>query len=202
MPPVPQRVGVFGGAFDPPHRGHMALAQTAIVQLQLDVLHVIPTGQAWHKVRDLTAPEHRLAMTRLAFASEPCVCVDARELERSGPSYTVDTLTELQALYSQAQLFLILGEDQLKVLNTWHRWQDLPRLATICVAARADGTGAIGQFDAVKSALPQLRMLQIPPHAVSATDIRRRLALHENVDSLVFEPVARYIDHHHLYQAA
>lgn len=202
MEPVVLRVGVFGGAFDPPHRGHVALAQTALQQLQLDVLHVVPTGQAWHKSRDLTVGEHRLAMTRLAFDGMDRVKVDAREIQRSGPSYTVDTLTELQAEYPQAQLYLLVGEDQALALPTWHRWQALVQLAIICVAARADHTGATGQFDALKLMLPELRILKMPPLAISATDIRRRLALHENVAPLVFEPVARYIAHHHLYQAA
>ncbi len=196
------RVGVFGGAFDPPHRGHVSLAQAALEQLQLDVLHAIPTGHAWHKTRDLTASVHRLAMTRLAFEGVDRVRVDAREIARDGPSYTVDTLTELQAAYPQAQLYLLVGEDQAQALPSWHRWQELAQLAIICVAARADRTGAIGQFDALKSLLPDMRILKMPPLAISATDIRRRLAHHENVAPLVFEPVARYIDHYHLYQAA
>ena len=196
------RVGVFGGAFDPPHRGHVSLAQAALEQLQLDVLHAIPTGQAWHKTRDLTASVHRLAMTRLAFEGVDRVRVDAREIARNGPSYTVDTLTELQAAYPQAQLYLLVGEDQAKALPTWHRWQGIVQLAIICVAARADCTGAIGQFDSLNSLLPDMRILKMPPLAISATDIRRRLAHHENVAPLVFEPVARYIDHYHLYQAA
>lgn len=202
MHAMARRVGVFGGAFDPPHRAHVALAQAAIQQLQLDVLHVIPTGQAWHKPRDLTASVHRLAMTRLAFAGMERVAVDARETQRSGPSFTVDTLTELQAQYPQAQLYLLIGEDQAQALPTWHRWQELARLAIICVAARADHTGATGQFDALKSLLPDLCILKMPPLAISATEIRRRLAHHENVVPLVFEPVARYIAHHHLYQVA
>ena len=97
---------------------------------------------------------------------------------------------------------LLVGEDQAKALPTWHRWQGIVQLAIICVAARADCTGAIGQFDALNSLLPTMRILKMPPLAISATDIRRRLAHHENVAPLVFEPVARYIDHYHLYQAA
>ena len=81
-----QRIGVFGGAFDPPHNAHVALAQAALEQFGLDMLYVIPTGQAWHKARVLSAPEHRLAMTRLAFAGMPRVRVDERELQRAGPS--------------------------------------------------------------------------------------------------------------------
>ena len=202
MQPAALRVGVFGGAFDPPHLGHVSLAQTALEQLQLDVLHVIPTGKAWHKPRDLTASVHRLAMTRLAFEGVARVQVDSCEIDRSGPSYTVDTLTALRATYPQARLFLLVGEDQARALPSWNRWQELVRLAIICVAARADNTGAPGQFDALQSLLPDMCILKMPPLAISATDIRRRLAHHENVVPLVFEPVARYIDHHHLYQAA
>jgi len=82
---------MFGGAFDPPHLAHRALAQAAIEQLQLDVLRVLPTGQAWHKSRPLTAASHRLAMSRLAFDGLPQVRLDDREIRRAGPSYTLDT---------------------------------------------------------------------------------------------------------------
>jgi nicotinate-nucleotide adenylyltransferase len=197
----PLRIGVFGGAFDPPHQGHVALARTAIDALQLDVLYVLPTGHAWHKVRDLTATEHRLAMARLAFADVPQARIDPRETVRPGPSYTVDTLRAVQAENPRAQLFLIIGEDQARALRTWHAWESLPTLAIICVAARADSTGASGQFDALSAQVPGLTVLNMPPHAVSATDIRHRVALGQSIAPLVFESVARYIDQHHLYQS-
>ena len=95
MNPAPaqaKRIGVFGGAFDPPHLAHMALVKTAVADLQLDELRVIPTGQAWHKPRALSPAHHRLAMAQLAFADLPNVLVDPRETQRVGPSYTVDTL--------------------------------------------------------------------------------------------------------------
>ena len=97
---------MFGGAFDPPHLANHALAQAALAQFQLNQLLVMPTGQAWHKSRDLTAPKHRLAMARLAFADVPQVQVDARETQRTGPTYTFDTLTELRHEHPQAELFL------------------------------------------------------------------------------------------------
>ena len=88
----PRRIGVFGGAFDPPHNAHVALARAALEQFDLDVLHVIPTGLAWHKSRALSAPEHRLSMARLAFGDIDGVTLDARELQRAGPTYTIETL--------------------------------------------------------------------------------------------------------------
>ena len=90
--PAPPRIGLFGGAFDPPHVAHVALVRAAMEQLGLNQLHVLPTGDAWHKSRTLSAATHRLAMARLAFGEIPGVVVDDRELRRAGPTYTVDTL--------------------------------------------------------------------------------------------------------------
>ncbi len=199
---APKRIGVFGGAFDPPHIGHFALAQAAVAQFQLDALHIIPTGQAWHKTRILTASAHRIAMARLAFAPLAQAVIDGRELSRPGPTYTVDTLLELRAVYPEGKLFLMLGLDQALALPTWHRWQEIAQLATICVAARADSTGELGTLDTILPLFPSMKPLEMPSIAISATDIRSRLARHESIAALVFEPVARYIDTHHLYRSA
>jgi nicotinate-nucleotide adenylyltransferase len=196
----PLRIGVFGGAFDPPHFGHVALAKAAIAELSLDKLLVIPTGHAWHKARALSPAEYRLAMATLAFADIPEVQVDARETRRTGASYTVDTLRELHAENPGAALHLLIGEDQALALHTWHESEALPALAIICVAARADSTGAKGQFDALSAEIPGLTVLHMPPMAVSATEIRQRVASGESIAPLVFEPVARYIDQHLLYR--
>ncbi len=91
------RVGMFGGSFDPPHWAHRALAETALGQLALDRLHILPTGQAWHKARALSPAEHRVAMCKLAFGGLLNVNFDEREIHRDGPSYTADTLRELRS---------------------------------------------------------------------------------------------------------
>jgi nicotinate-nucleotide adenylyltransferase len=191
---------VFGGAFDPPHAAHLALLQSAISTLGLDELRVVPTGQAWHKARVLSDAHHRLAMTRLAFASVPRVLVDPRETQRTGPSYTVDTLRELKALPEGVDLFLIIGEDQARALPTWHDWGDVLQLAIICVAERKDIMGSQPRFMAPKAHESRFRRLPMPALPISATDIRARIAAHQSVVPLVCEPVARYIDDHHLYQ--
>jgi nicotinate-nucleotide adenylyltransferase len=198
----PQNIGVFGGAFDPPHRGHVALAEAAIAQLQLDALHIVPTGEAWHKARVLTPASHRLAMAQLAFADVDRVVVDEREILRGGPSYTVDTLQELQQENPGARLYLLIGEDQARALTTWKRWEEIVQLAIICVAARADSAGSGGLFDAPSQPGFPVQRLDMPPVPVSATDIRQRIAAHQSATPLVFESVARYIDLHHLYQTA
>ncbi len=199
---VGRRVGVFGGAFDPPHVAHIALAQAALEQLQLDELRIVPTGQAWHKSRTLTPVVHRLEMTRLAFAAMDRVVVDARETLRSGPSFTVDTLVELCSELPAARLFLVIGEDQAAALTTWHRWREIVELATICVAARAGFAGARGTFYVLNPGISPFQTIELPHMDVSATDVRERLANRQSVASLVIEPVARYIAHHHLYPTA
>ena len=198
-----KRIGVFGGAFDPPHNAHLALAQAALLQLALDALHIIPTGQAWHKATALSAAEHRLAMTRLAFEAMPRIVVDDRELHRAGPSFTIDTLQALQAENPQAQLYLIMGADQFAAFRQWHRWQDILQLAIICIAARAQSTPDPAQFDAYTGHKDRFFTLQLPLMPVSATQIRQSMAsgvaTAGELAHLVPEPVARYISLHQLY---
>jgi nicotinate-nucleotide adenylyltransferase len=194
------RIGVFGGAFDPPHRGHVALAQAAVAQLGLAQLRVVPTGQPLHKRRTLTAAQHRLAMCALAFADVPQARVDAQEIERSGPSFTVDTLEALQREQPGAQLCLLIGQDQAQTLQHWHRAGDLARLAIIYVAARPESVGPNAAIDPIQIQKFALQWLHMPAMAQSATDIRHRVAHHKSIETLVTEPVARYIAHHHLYQ--
>ncbi|SFC37549.1 nicotinate-nucleotide adenylyltransferase [Polaromonas sp. OV174] len=200
-----QRIGVFGGAFDPPHNAHVELAKAALEQLKLDALYIIPTGQAWHKVRELSAPEHRLAMTRLAFEALPGVVVDDRELQRAGPSFTVDTLQALQTENPQAQLYLFIGADQFAAFRQWHRWQEVLELAIICIADRAQSTLTQTQFDAYVGHEHRFFTLKLPLMPVSATHIRQLTAsgaaAAEGLTSLVPEPVARYISLHSLYRS-
>ena len=198
-----KRIGVFGGAFDPPHNAHVALAQSALDQLGLDSLHVIPTGYAWHKARVLSAPEHRLAMTRLAFQDMPRVEVDERELQRAGPTFTIDTLEALQAENPDAQLYLIMGADQFAAFRQWHRWQAIVGLAIICIADRATSTAAKAQFDAYSEQKDRFLTLPLAPMPVSATQIRQLMASGagqtREIGDLVPEPVARYISVNHVY---
>lgn len=200
MMPLPQRIGVFGGAFDPPHRAHRALLQAALAELKLDALHVVPTGQAWHKPRQLSAPAHRLAMLQLALADLPHIVIDTQEIDRAGPSYTIDTLRQMAAAAPGADLFLIIGADQAATLTSWLAWQEIVKIATICVADRADIVGACGVFDAEKVFPQRFIHLTLPPMPLSATRVRSLINHGQSVQTLVSEPVARYIAAHHLYQ--
>lgn len=199
MTTLARRIGVFGGAFDPPHLGHVALVQAALAQLQLDEIRIVPTGVAWHKSRSLTAAEHRLAMALLAFGAVPRCVVDARELQRSGPSYTVDTLTELHREQPQALLFLLLGADQAATLPSWHRLDDIAQLASLYVAPRAAEQGGAETTTQGHAPVP-LFPLNMAPCDVASTHIRECLQQGLPVFGLVPDPVAGYIDQHCLYQ--
>ena len=197
------RIGVFGGAFDPPHNAHVALARAALAQLGLAELRVFPTGQAWHKARALSLAEDRLAMAELAFADLPGVVVDARETRRDGPTYTLDTLRELRNERPATQLVLLIGADQAAALRSWHGWEEILSIAIVSIAHRADSTGAADRFDPQNLApLPtgsRFESLDLPLMDISATDIRSRAVRGADISALVPPAVARYIDQHHLY---
>ena len=194
QPALPRRIGVFGGAFDPPHRGHTALAQAALEHLDLDLLLVVPTGTAWHKSRPLSDAQHRLAMCALAFGDVPRAQIDDCEIVRSGPSYTVDTLQALHRAYPGAAFYLLMGQDQAQRLGTWSRAEDLPQLATLCVAARA---GSEAQSQEPEKA----HGLQIPMPAMpfSSSAIRAAVAAAGDASTMLAPSVARYIAQHRLY---
>lgn len=204
-PPPARRIGVFGGAFDPPHNAHVALAEAAIAQFGLDTLYVVPTGHAWHKSQALSAPAHRLAMARLAFEAIPHVRVDEREVQRPGPTFTIDTLTALQAENPGAQIHLFIGADQFAAFRQWHRWQDILDIAIICIAGRAQSMPVEPQFEAYESRGSRFTLLDLPLMPVSATQIRQLAAsgaaTAAEITRLVPEAVARYISLHQLYRS-
>ena len=192
-----KRIGIFGGSFDPVHNAHVALAQVALTQLRLDELRWVPAGQPWQKAHQLTDALHREAMVNLAIEGVARFKLERCELQRQGPSYTLDTVRELQAATPGAQWFLIVGQDQYQGLHTWRGWKDLLKLATLAVANRP-GSAA--------PANPEVQRLghhavALPMMDVSSTDIRQRVATGQRIDDLVPPAVARYIDQHQLYRA-
>ena len=195
-------MGIFGGAFDPPHLGHIALAQAAVEQLQLDALHIVPTGSAWHKDRPLSDPKHRLEMCRLAFADIDCAVVDDCETLRPGPSYTMDTLELLRSRSPEAQFFLLIGQDQAMHLSEWHRAKEIQRLAIITVASRPLSVSAVSAVGNENDELFDIKRLEMPAMPQSSTQIRSCVQHNTRIDSLVCEPVARYIANNQLYRMA
>ena len=190
------RIGIFGGSFDPVHNAHVALARVALNELRLDELLWVPAGQPWQKQRHLSSAQDREAMVRLAIAGEPRFKLSRIELERSGASYTIDTVRELHAARPGAQWFLIIGQDQYAGFHTWHGWQELLGLVTLAIADRPDAVHTVDPrvLAAARAAVA------LPMMDVSSTDIRGRVTHGQGIADLVPEPVARYIARHHLYR--
>jgi nicotinate-nucleotide adenylyltransferase len=196
------RIGLFGGSFDPVHRAHVALAEAALAELRLDQVRWIPTGQPWQKLqqggRSLATAEHRVAMVQQAIAHEPRFVLDRIEVERSGPSYTLDTVQALAAAQPDAEWFLLIGQDQYQGLHTWRHWQTLLALVTLAVANRP------GPVSAPHPEVQRFvhRMVPLPMLDISSTQVRHRVAQGADISQLVPPAVARYIELHRLYQAA
>lgn len=196
--PRAPRIGLLGGSFDPVHNAHVALARSAIETLALDELLWIPTGVAWQKSRAATSAAHRIEMLRLAIGAAPRQRIDRCEVERGGPSYTIDTVAELQRRQPRAEWWLLLGQDQLANLPTWHRWKDLVARVRLAVANRA---GAVLHLaPELVAAGVSVAELPLAPMDVSSTAIRERIAAGQGVAGLVPPPVARYIELHGLYR--
>lgn len=193
---APRRIGLFGGSFDPVHNAHVALAHTALHSLALDELRWLPTGQPWQKVRQVTPAVHRVAMVMLAMQGEPRFVLERCEVDRSGPSYMIDTVDTLQAATPGATWFLIIGQDQHAGLHTWHRWRELLARVTLAVAARPGEHAALDPEVAALSA----SAVPLPLMDVSSTEIRARVAAGLPIAHLVPAPVAGYIDQQALYR--
>ena len=186
-----RRVGVLGGAFDPPHRSHTRLARDAVEQLELDRLLVIPCGDHPTKPRAIAAPSDRLAMCRIAFGEIPGVEVSDLETRRDGPSFTVDTLETLRAGLSPREgLVLLIGSDNAPGLPSWSRAESLLQLARIVVYPRAGFPIPDGPYDTLDTA----------PDAVSSTAIRTRLALGERGLDDLLPTVEQYAAERRLYR--
>jgi len=193
-----KRIGLFGGTFDPPQLAHMALARSARDALQLDELRWIPTGQPWQKAHPVTPAAQRAEMVALSIAGERGFALERCEVERAGPSYTLQTVRELQQRDGAAQWVLLIGADQYNNLHTWHGWRELLSRVTLAVAERP---GVPLQPDPEVARFAH-DVIPLRPMAISATDIRARVQRGESLSGLVAESVASYIDQHHLYRSA
>jgi nicotinate-nucleotide adenylyltransferase len=166
----PRRIGLVGGTFDPPHLGHLVVAECALVELGLDEVRMLVAGQPWMKAAVSDAAD-RAALVEAAVADAPGLVCDAREVGRQGPTYTADTLAELRAEQPDAELFFVLGEDAAAALPEWERIADAFALATFVVVTRP------GNDPPDESLLPgPVVHLEIPQLYVSSTDLRARFA--------------------------
>lgn len=192
----PLRMALFGGTFDPVHTGHLLLARDACEAAQLDRVVFIPAAQSPHKAAMASAGPHRIAMLQAALAGEAWAEVWPGEIEAGQLSYSVLTAEHWRKAYPQAELFWLLGGDQLAALPRWHRFERLRELLRFLVLARP------GWELTLPPELPSqcVSLLEARQLDISATEVRQRAANGESLRWLVPEPVAAYIGSHQLYQ--
>lgn len=192
----------MGGTFDPVHNGHLALAEAAQKQMGLREVLWVPAGQPWRKGdQDIAATEHRVAMVRLAIETEPTFRLSRTEAERTGPTYTIETLAELQRERAGEELCLILGQDAIEDLSKWKEPGRILQMATLAVAIRRAERQSSEDLETLLAGLSRrVVWLDMPLIDVSATAIRRRAAAGQSLQGLVPDGVAAYIREHGLYQ--
>jgi len=198
-------IGVLGGTFDPIHKGHIIVAEETRARLDLAEVLFVPAGQPWLKQDSpILAAEHRVQMVRLAIADKPYFKLSTMEIDRAGPSYTVDTITELQAqLEAGDELFFILGWDNLAQLP---QWKEPSRLIKMCRLIAVPRPGSpFPDLNSLGAVIPDLSqrviLLDKPEIDISASDIRDLVAQGLSIRHLVPEPVDEYIRQHKLYLA-
>jgi len=198
---IPSPLGILGGTFDPPHTGHLALAETARVQLRLARVLFVPAGDPPHKPDRPPSPaHHRAAMVEAAIADNPAFILSRADLDRPGPHYTVETLALLRQEFPDAELFFLMGEDSLAQFLHWRDPAGIVRQARLAVMARPGWTP---DWAALERALPGLRerlvWLDAPRLDLSASDLRRRARQGLPLRYLVPPAVEEYIRQHRLY---
>jgi nicotinate-nucleotide adenylyltransferase len=195
------RVGILGGAFNPPHIGHLVCAQEALVQLELESVVFVPVGVPPHRELDYDpGAEVRLEMVELAVADDERFTTSRIELDREGPSYTSDTLEQLQSESPKDELFLILGGDQAASLAKWHEPEKVLERATVAVFERVSwGRNSIVITIGRLPGAERVRYLDMPLIQVSSSAIRRRVREGAPIRYLVHEKVASYIEAKELY---
>lgn len=203
-------VCIFGGTFDPVHYGHLKPLAELQQQLAVETIHIVPASIPPHRPQPQANTAQRVKMLELALADYPGFRLDTRELERSGPSWMVDTLKSFRKQYPDSSLCLIVGSDAFNGLRSWYHWQEIPDLANIIVVERAGQQHAFPQWaqdylvdnaDLLRARKSSCVMpVTTTGYNISATDIRRRMHQGDNVDGMMPGKVLRYIREQGLYQ--
>lgn len=194
-----RRVGVMGGTFDPIHHGHLVAASEVRSRFDLDEVVFVPTGEPWQKAdREVTPAEHRYLMTVIATAANPHFTVSRVDIDRDGPTYTIDTLRDLHAAVPDAELYFITGADAMSQILGWRDHEELFELAHFVGVSRPGHPMTPAQLDGLPDG--RVTQLEVPALAISSTDCRQRVAAGEPVWYLVPDGVVQYIGKHELYR--
>ena len=192
------KIGIMGGTFDPIHNGHLVAASEAAYRFDLDKVIFVPTGQPWQKAdRTVTDAEHRYLMTMVATASNPRFTVSRVDIEREGPTYTIDTLRDIRHFYPDAELYFITGADALASIMSWREWEEMLEMAHFVGVTRPG-------YPLTRDMVPEdqrdnIELIDIPAMAISSTDCRERASSGVPVWYLVPDGVVQYIAKNHLY---
>ena len=200
---MPERIGIFGGSFDPPHLGHLILASEAHAQLKLARLLWVLTPVPPHKLNQpISSLDHRLAMVKLALKGESAFKLSMIEVERSGPHYTLDTIRVFSKQYPNADLILLLGGDSLRDLPTWHRPADLVAACRQIGVMRRPGDSI--DMASLEKKIPGLnskvKFVEAPLLEIASSEIRRRAARGLQFRYYLLPTVYQYIQEHNLYR--
>ena len=191
-------IGVMGGTFDPIHHGHLVAASEVADRFDLDEVLFVPTGEPWQKAgRQITPAEDRYLMTVIATASNPRFSVSRVDIDRGGPTYTIDTLKDLREQYPNEQLYFITGADALASIMSWHDWEEMFELAEFVGVTRPG-------YELREDMLPadiqeRVHLVEIPAMAISSTGCRERASQGRPVWYLVPDGVVQYIAKNDLY---
>ena len=193
-----RRIGVMGGTFDPIHHGHLVAASEVADRFNLDEVIFVPTGQPWQKAGKTISPaEDRYLMTVIATASNPRFSVSRVDIDRDGPTYTIDTLRDLREQFPDEELYFITGADALASIMSWHDWEEMFQLAEFVGVTRPG-------YELREDMLPadiqkRVHLVEIPAMAISSTGCRARAAEGRPVWYLVPDGVVQYIAKNALY---
>ncbi|MCL2086583.1 MAG: nicotinate (nicotinamide) nucleotide adenylyltransferase [Oscillospiraceae bacterium] len=187
------KIGLYGGAFDPPHKGHINVVKSAAAALQIDKFLIMPSGESPHK-DNRTEFKHRLNMCKIAFAQ--LGEVSALEGEISGKSYTIDTLKKIKQIYPDSSVFLIIGSDMLFGFKGWNDYSGILKLCKIAAVARNHG-----EHEAVSEAVDTLNAILINAETLpmSSSEIREKIAAGDDVERYITKEVMEYVRQHELY---
>lgn len=186
-------IGIFGGAFDPIHNGHIALGNCAVKTYDLDAFYFVPCADSPHKHKSVhTEAAHRLAMLKLALAGHPQLQLNTCELVRGGVSYTIDTIDTFRGLFPDAAVRLFIGSDNYPTFTTWRNSKEILQKAHVTVIVRDDFVPALADG---------FSFMPMPQVAVSSSEIRAAVAADRDIAGLVPEPVAAYIRAQGLYRS-
>jgi nicotinate-nucleotide adenylyltransferase len=212
---VNESIAIYGGTFDPVHIGHLRSAIDVRSTLEVGRLFMVPSSTPPHRQKPSVTPADRLEMLRLSVTDLAGIEVDDREINRSGVSYSIDTLAEIRSEYPLCHIYFILGADAFSLLHTWHRWQELTDFAHLVVLERPGSSSpqptdpvlewrsereikTVSEFGAEN--MGRVLRLKLAQWQVSATDIRERCRTGQSIDLLVPKTVQSFIDEHKLYQ--